>query len=975
MKEIKFKNGKVESSQSAKAVQLLDNKQSLKERAACFFTEHRFLIICALIPAALLYLIYLCRGQHPFGNETVLALDMGGQYVFFFKGLRNAVMEGGSLLYSWSRALGGEFMGLYAYYLASPLSYIVCLFPEDRIQEFILFLFCIKTALCGLTMGFYLHKHSENKNKLTILAFSTLYAMSAYVIVYHSNIMWIDGVIWLPLVAYGIEQVVKYGKYKLFVISLALTLGSNFYIGYMTCIFVFLYYFFYMIAYKDNDVNNPLAEKKHFFKSILRIALFSAIAIMIAAVIVLCAYYSLGFGKDNFNKPKWDIVLRLDLFDLLFKLLPSSYDTVRIDGLPLIYCGLPAVILAPLFFCSKKFSLREKIASGAFLLVFVLSFMIEPVDLVWHGFSEPQWLNNRYSFMFCFFLLFLAFRAFETIEELGTKAIAASAAFILFFVIVLQELEPQYIEKLEALAYGPKDDAFIIHPFATIIMTVVLLAVYVSIIAAMRATKTRQKLVSALLVVFICLEVFLSGMCNIIDFDNDIGFSNYSDYQNFDTIFSTITDTVKDYDDSFYRMEKTYHRKINDNMALGIRGLSNSTSTLNKSTIEFLRNLGYDSQSHRSQYKGGTTVTDSLLGLKYIISDRDYSAVYGEPVLSGQDYADYLGISLDELKETLYNNKSAADFNVYLNKYALSLAFAATEDVLDINMRDYNTYIKADEEKYNPDGYMNPFDRVNALLSAIIGEKVEVFKAAAQANEPEVKNATYTVSSKHHKYSGQGGEITYTYTVPEGVDLYLFLPAYYNRAVKLKSQTAGFFESPTSNISLSYCNDRIVELGHSKGTEYSFTVIMERDLYYTKEGTEYVYYVDTAALNDVFSRIQDTQMVIDDNYSEDDIRGAITTSKDDQLIMTTIPYDEGWQVYVDGKKVEIDEAAEALIAFNIEDAGEHDIRFVYRSNAFVYGLIITCIGIASFVCIIVFEDKLKRLPIIRVFFCGDVEQK
>ena len=1016
MKQTKFNNNKAELKTSTEPANLINNKQSVKQRMISFCTEHRFLLICALIPAILLYLIYLCRGQYPFGNETVLALDMGGQYVFFFKGLRNAVMEGGSLLYSWSRSLGGEFMGLYAYYLASPLSYLVCLFPEDSIQEFILFLFCLKTSLCGLTMGFYLYKHSESKNKLTILAFSTLYAMSAYVIVYHSNIMWIDGVFWLPLVAYGIEQVVKYGKYKLFVVALALTLGSNYYIGYMTCIFVFLYYFFYMFAYKDNGVNNPLEEKHHFGKSIIRIGIFSALAIMIAAVIVFCAYYSLQFGKLDFDKTKWDITLRLDFFDLLFKLLPSSYDTVRIDCLPYLYCGIPAIILAPLFFCSKKFTAREKIASGAFLLVFVLSFIIEPMDLVWHGFSSPQWLNNRYSFMFCFFLLFLAFRAFEALEEIGSKAVASSAAFIFLIVILFQQFEPQYIEKLEALTYGPKDNTFIIHPFATIIMSVVLLAVYVSIIAAMRATKTRKKLVSALLVVFISLEVFLSGMCNIIDFDNDIGFSNYSDYQNFDYIFSTITDTVTNYDDSFYRMEKTYHRKVNDNMALGIRGLSNSTSTLNTSTFEFIRSLGYDHRlgSHSSQYAGGTPVTDSLLGLKYIISDRDYSAIYGDPVLTGQDYADYLDISLDDLKDTIYNKKTAADFNVYLNNFALSLAFAATDDVLNINMKEHNSYVKEDEEKYNPDGYINPFDRVNALLSAILGEEVEVYKAAERKtyntsasttivcpncifegtkgdfNKDSIDNkklicpeckadatngVTHTISSKHHKYTGQGGQITYFYNVPEGVDLYLYFPAYYNRAIKLKSQTAGFFESPTSNISLSNCNDRIVELGRSTGTEYSFTVIMEKDLFYTKEGTEYVYYIDNEVLVDVFTRIKATQMDISEDYSEDDISGTIKTTENDQLIMTTIPYDEGWQVYVDGEKVEILEAADALIAFYIDDAGNHDVRFVYRSNSFVFGLIITCIGIASFVCIIVFEDKLKRLPFLRAVFCTDVEKK
>ncbi len=973
MKEKKVK--KAVSATQETSVRLLDKKTPIKERAAKFFTEHRFLLICALIPALLVYLIYLCRGQYPFGDETVLVLDLNGQYVFFFKALRNTVMEGGSLLYSWSRALGGEFMGLYAYYIASPLSYLVCLFPEDGIQDFLLLLLCLKSALCGLTMGFYLHKHSVSKNKLTTVAFSVLYAMSAYVIVQQNNTMWIDAVIWLPLVAYGVEQVVKYGKYKLYVIALALTLGSNFYIGYMTCIFVFLYYFFYLIAYKDNGVNNPLGEKRHFLKSLLRIAFFSIIAILIAAVIILCAYYSLGFGKDEFNKPKWDIILRLDFFDLLFKLLPSSYDTVRIDGLPFIYCGLPAIILAPLFFCSKKFSAREKIASGAFLFVFVLSFIIEPIDLVWHGFSEPQWLNNRYSFMFCFFLVFLAFRAFEAIEELGAKAIAASSAFIFAFVVLLQQFAPQYEEKLQGLTYGNTD--FIVHPFATILMSVIFLAIYVSVIAAMRSTQTRKKLVSSLLIVFICLEVFLSGMCNIIDLDKDVGYSNYSKYQNYDYIFSAITDTVTDYDDSFYRMEKTYHRKINDNMALGIRGLSNSTSTLNKSTIEFLRSLGYYSQSHKSQYKGGTPVTDSLLGLKYIISEHDYSDIYGEPVLSGEDYAAYLGISLEELTETTYQNDSyenytAADFNVYENKNALSLAFAAGSGVIGINMKDHNSYVKPEEEKYNPDGYMNPFDRVNALLSAILEEDVEVFKPAEQQGNPKVKDTTQTISSQHYKYSGKGGKVTYTYTVPEGVDLYLFLPAYYNRSIKLKGDTMDIFEASNkeikNGISLNYCNDRIVELGRSSDTEYSFTVTMEKDLYYTKVGTEYIYYIDTEVMNDVFKRIQATQMTLDEDYSEDDIRGTITTTKENQLIMTTIPYDEGWQVYVDGEKVNIVEAADALIAFHVEDAGEHSIRFVYRSNAFVYGLILTCVGIASFVCILIFEDKLKKLPLVKVLF-------
>ena len=148
------------------------------------------------------------------------------------------------------------------------------------------------------------------------------------------------------------------------------------------CIFVLLYFFYYMYAYKDNNANNPWSEKAHYLKSFLRIGFFSLLAIMMAAVIVMGAYYSLQFGKNEFTDPSWDFALRLDIFDIMFKMLPSSYDTVRIDGLPFVYCGLLTVLLAPLFFLSKKFTFREKAATAIFLLIFVLSFSISVFDLI-----------------------------------------------------------------------------------------------------------------------------------------------------------------------------------------------------------------------------------------------------------------------------------------------------------------------------------------------------------------------------------------------------------------------------------------------------------------------------------------------------------------------------------------------------------------------------------------------------------------
>lgn len=965
------------------ATLLTEKKATFKERAALIKKEYGYIGLAMFIPAVLFFLIYLARGLYPFGDGTVLVLDLNGQYVYFFEALKNTVLEGGSMLYTWSRALGGEFLGMYSYYLASPLSYLICLFPDTKTQEFLLIMFMIKAALCGGTMGFYLHKHSRNKNKLTVIAFSILYAMSAYCVVQQNNTMWIDAVMWLPLVTYGIEQLVKYGKYKLFVIFLALTLASNFYIGYMVCIFVFLYFFFYHLAYKDNNVNNPCLEKSHFGKSLVRIGAFSVIAIGIAAVIVLGAYYSLGFGKNEFSDPSWDIFLRIDFFDVLFKLLPSSYDTVRIDGLPFIYCGLLTVVLAPLFFCSKKFTTREKIVSGVFLLIFVLSFMISVVDLVWHGFQKPQWLNNRYSFMFCFFLVFLAFRAFDEIEEISAKSLACVSAFIFFFVVILQNFADAYKDKLVALSYGPKEDKFQVHEFATIILTIVCLVIYICIIAVMKRAKNRD-LVSAILVGVICVEVFLSGLCNINDLDEDVGYTEYHKYNDFQTIYRPVTETLfEEYDTSFYRSEKTFHRKINDNMALSIRGLSNSTSTLNRSTINFLRMMGYYSTSHKSQYMGGNAVNDSLLGVKYIISAKDLTDIYGEPVLTAVDFAEYMGMSVEELEDATYsefykgesggNISSSADLKVYLNPYALSLAFAADDSIYDINFKDHNTWVKADDEKYNPEGFTSPFTRLNALITAILGEDetVEVFKPATQNGEPKVSDGVKSSeSSNHNKYEGKNGKITYSYTVPENVRIYSYFPAYYNRAIKLSSNTMTIFDGTKS---LDKCNDRIVDLGYTKGTQYSLTVTINNTTggqgqFYTKADDSFIYYIDTEVLAKAFERIQENQFIIDEKYKEDDLGGTIKTSKDKQTILTSIPYDEGWEVWVDGERVEITEALDALISFEIEDAGEHTLRFKYRSSAFKYGIIITIASLAGFILIIIFEDKLKKLKLIKLFF-------
>ena len=272
------------------------------------FGEYGYLLFAALIPAVLFYIIYLARGLYPFGDGTVLVLDLNGQYVSFYEGLHNILRGDADLLYSFSRNLGGEFLGIYDYYVASPFAMLLALFPERFMLEALLLLFMLKAALCGLFMGLYLHKRSAGEpNRLAVITFSVMYAMCSYCVVQQHNSMWIDAVLWLPMLALGIESLIKYGKFRLYVFALAIIIHSNFYIGYMAVIFTLAYCFYFYFAHNRNNENNPLGEKNHFIKSVARVAAWSVLAVGIAALAILSARYALSFGKDEFSNPNWEI--------------------------------------------------------------------------------------------------------------------------------------------------------------------------------------------------------------------------------------------------------------------------------------------------------------------------------------------------------------------------------------------------------------------------------------------------------------------------------------------------------------------------------------------------------------------------------------------------------------------------------------------------------------------------------------------
>jgi hypothetical protein len=78
------------------------------------------------------------------------------------------------------------------------------------------------------------------------------------------------------------------------------------------------------------------------------------------------------------------------------------------------------------------------------------------------------------------------------------------------------------------------------------------------------------------------------------------------------------------------------------------------------------------------------------------------------------------------------------------------------------------------------------------------------------------------------------------------------------------------------------------------------------------------------------------------------------------MILTTIPYDEGWNVYVDGEKVDTYKTMDALMAFDISESGEHSLELEYMPKLYKPMHFISIISIVIFILICGAELVLKK---------------
>ena len=376
--------------------------------------ERMPLIASFFLPFFILTVICIFHDVYPFGEQCILHIDMYHQYCPFFTELMDKIKHGGSMFYSWNIGLGADFISLYAYYLASPLNWLLLLCPQNHVIEFMTLLVILKISLAGLFFGYYLKEHFE-KNHAAISIFATAYALCGFSAAYAWDIMWLDCMMLAPLVVLGLEQLIKEKKVLLYYISLSLCIISNYYIAIMVCIFQVIWFVITWLENKETGIG-----------AWIRFTIYSLLAGGTGAILIIPEAITLGAsGSQNISFPdtmEW-------YFNIIAELGRHSVMTEPYTGKdhwPNIYCGVFVLLLFVLYLFNREISWKKKLSHGLLAAFFVISFSNNILDFIWHGMHFPDSLPGRQTFLYAFLMLAVSYEAFLHFK--GTRFLDVIAA-------------------------------------------------------------------------------------------------------------------------------------------------------------------------------------------------------------------------------------------------------------------------------------------------------------------------------------------------------------------------------------------------------------------------------------------------------------------------------------------------------------------------------------------------------------------
>lgn len=649
----------------------------MKKTIQSHFKKHWSYWLAFCIPFLSMFLIYLSHGIY-WGSDTAPLLGDGfHQYVIFDITLRNILHGDGSLFYTFTSGLGLNFYALSSYYLGSFFSPLVYFFNLNNMPDSVYLFTMCKFGLTGLTSFYSLKNIYPKIPNFLVLALSSSYALMSFATSQIEIATWQDVFILIPLVLLGFHRLITKGKKVLYFASLSCLFIQNYYFGYMTALFLILWYLIYLAW-------DFKATIRRFFD----FTIVSALAGLTSMIMLLPTILDLRTHGEQLTEI--DKIWNPDAWylDIFAKNFLGTFDTTKYGSIPMIYIGLFPLLIALVFFTLRSISFHVKLSYIFVLGVIIASFYIQPMDLFWQGMHAPNMFLHRYSWIFSIIILFMAAETLNRLEELKIPH------FLIGFFLIGSGFAATF--------YFQKHYDFL--NLANFSLTLEFLLAYLLISLAFARKFITKQLFTVSIAFFLIFEVSLNAFYQVDGIAKEWVFASRSSYaKNLTDIDKLVKQTQKD-QNSFYRSEFLDPQTGNDTMKYNINGISQFSSVRNTVTSSTLDKLGFYSAGTNLnlRYQNNSLLMDGIFALRYNLSETDpmkygfnQVATSGQVGLFENTNASGLALLTDEVyTDVKFDNLTLDNQTKFLNnlagihlKYYYRLSPSEAENVTSIGDR------------------------------------------------------------------------------------------------------------------------------------------------------------------------------------------------------------------------------------------------------------------------------------------------
>ena len=820
-------------------------------------------ILTFIVPILIMLISCIVNKTYPFGKEILPKYDGYYQYAGFTSYYKNVLLGNESLFYSFKGLLGYNFYATSIYYMFNPTN-LFCIFStSENILEYYTFIILLRIGLSGFTMCKYLKYKFKNQSNLRYIIFSISYALMAYNVCYFFNYMYFDTVVLFPIVILGLDKLIYERKNRLYIISLTLSIISNFYIGYMVCIFSLLYFIYNIVIYKlDKNIIKDFIISSLLSGFMCMIIIIPEASELLKGKALLYASSKAEYFKFNMN-----------FLNIFYKFLPGSTSNYDLEyGMVNIYVSLFVIILVIKYFFNKKISKKERITTLIFILFFLLSISFNLLDFAWQLFQRPIWYPNRYIFTFSFFLITIAMKEITNITY-KTNIKENLIIIISFILLTLYSIISLKIhnDNLKIISY---------------ILGIILILQYTFFL--------NNKNAKYLLVMLFFIEVTTNAIFTLKIMGKTTTMTQYKTNEEINEKAVKHIKEIENKDNNFYRMELSTSTVHNSPSLLNYNGINHFNSVKNAKTLNFLNKFNYQVTDDTSvEFNNYNPYLTSLLGIKYINGSKD--EMYYENVYNENPY-------------------------MYLNKDALSLG--------------YMIYNK--EFKESNSSYQNTENLINSMLNTDIKRYKVIDNFNGEDTEiKEIDNKKYVISKTSIKIEMEDKASNSMFLIP--------------------SRNITFVANYSIFINDEEIKDAVIKQSPifvNKGDTYK--IIIKSNLSKTELNSLKWYQIDYDKYIETINELKKNEFNITKYNKDNHIEGNIDVNNDKNVLLLTIPYDKGWNIYVDDNKVNYDICFDSFICLDL-DKGKHNIKMNYVPSGFIVGLIIS--SLAFIVTIIYIRKK------------------